>query len=152
MTQRLWQAYLYDFYGELLNEHQRRVYEDFHFNDLSLGEIAEQAGISRQGVADMVRRSDRKLAGYEDKLHLVEKFLAIAEDAQQIEALADDLREAESHYIARKPHMDDRPQGAMLGIDSSRTGHTDGDESQPMSIEDTLDEVTRLARHIIEEL
>ena len=40
MEEKLEQAYLYDFYGELLNEHQRQVYEDFVFNDLSLGEIA----------------------------------------------------------------------------------------------------------------
>ena len=40
MEEKLQQAYLYDFYGELLNEHQRRIYEDFVFNDLFLGEIA----------------------------------------------------------------------------------------------------------------
>ena len=55
MEEKLEQAYLYDFYGELLNEHQRQVYEDFVFNDLSLGEIASEEGISRQGVADLIR-------------------------------------------------------------------------------------------------
>ena len=50
MEEKIEQAYLYDFYGELLNEHQRRIYEDFVFNDLSLGEIANEEGISRQGV------------------------------------------------------------------------------------------------------
>ena len=45
MEEKLEQAYLYDFYGELLNEHQRQVYEDFVFNDLSLGEIASEEGI-----------------------------------------------------------------------------------------------------------
>ena len=54
MEEKLEQAYLYDFHGELLNEHQRQVYEDFVFNDLSLGEIASEEGISRQGVADPV--------------------------------------------------------------------------------------------------
>lgn len=44
------QSLLYDFYGELLTEHQRTVYEDAVFNDMSLGEIAEEQGISRQGV------------------------------------------------------------------------------------------------------
>ena len=53
MEEKIEQAYLYDFYGELLNEHQRRIYEDFVFNDLSLGEIADEEGISRQGVHDM---------------------------------------------------------------------------------------------------
>ena len=54
--EKIEQAYLYDFYGELLNEHQRRIYEDFVFNDLSLGEIANEEGISRQGVHDMIKR------------------------------------------------------------------------------------------------
>ena len=76
MEEKLEQAYLYDFYGELLNEHQRQVYEDFVFNDLSLGEIASEEGISRQGVADLIKRCNKKLLDYEAKLHLVEKFMS----------------------------------------------------------------------------
>ena len=68
------QGLLYDFYGELLTEHQRHIYEDVVFNDLSLSEIAQDQGISRQGVHDLVKRCDRILEGYEGKLHLVEKF------------------------------------------------------------------------------
>ena len=67
MEEKLEQAYLYDFYGELLNEHQRQVYEDFVFNDLSLGEIASEEGISRQGVADLIKRCNKKLLDYEAK-------------------------------------------------------------------------------------
>ena len=55
------QAYLYDFYGELLNQHQRGIYEDYAFSDLSLGEIAAEEGISRQGVHDLIRRCSKKL-------------------------------------------------------------------------------------------
>lgn len=69
------QAFLYDFYGELLTGHQRQVYEDFVLNNLSFSEIAEERGISRQGVHDLVRRCDKILTGYEEKLHLLEKFL-----------------------------------------------------------------------------
>ena len=72
MEEKIEQAYLYDFYGELLNEHQRKIYEDFVFNDLSLGEIADEEGISRQGVHDMVKRCTKTLEGYESKL--IEKF------------------------------------------------------------------------------
>ena len=68
-------AMLYDFYGELLNEHQRQIYEDFVLNDLSLAEIDSEEGISRQGVHDLIKRCDKTLQGYEEKLHLVEKFL-----------------------------------------------------------------------------
>ena len=67
MEEKLQQAYLYDFYGELLNEHQRLIYEDFVFNDLSLGEIAGEEGITRQGVADMIKRCGKKLPDYEKK-------------------------------------------------------------------------------------
>ena len=87
MEEKLKQTYLYDFYGELLNEHQRQIYEDFVFNDLSLSEIAGEEGISRQGVADMVKRCDKKLMDYEAKLHLVEKFLSIKGNIEQIHTL-----------------------------------------------------------------
>lgn len=81
-------AYLYDFYGELLNEHQRQIYEDFVLNDLSLGEIAAEEGISRQGVHDLIKRCSKKLQDYENKLHLVEKFLRVKEDVAEIHELA----------------------------------------------------------------
>ena len=99
MEEKLEQAYLYDFYGELLNEHQRRIYEDFVFNDLSLGEIAGEEGISRQGVADMVKRCDKKLRDYEDKLHLVDKFISIKSDVEKIKELAVEFKETNDILI-----------------------------------------------------
>lgn len=92
------QTFLYDFYGELLTEHQRNIYEDFVLNDLSLSEIAEEAGISRQGVHDLVKRCDRILEGYEEKLHLLERFMNTKEKITQIRALTrnyQNLNEAE---------------------------------------------------------
>jgi len=94
-------AYLYDFYGELLNEHQRQIFEDFVLNDLSLGEIAAEEGISRQGVNDMVKRCTKKLMDYENKLHLVEKFLAVKENVAQIHELAKQLKEFHDEKILR---------------------------------------------------
>ena len=87
MEEKIEQAYLYDFYGELLNEHQRRIYEDFVFQDLSLSEIADEEGISRQGVHDMIRRCTRSLEGYEEKLHLIEKFKKAKEMVEEIHTL-----------------------------------------------------------------
>ena len=84
------QGLLYDFYGELLTEHQKKIYEDVVYNDLSLAEIAKENGISRQGVHDLVRRCDRSLQEYEDKLHLVERFLKIKSRIGGLEKLADD--------------------------------------------------------------
>ena len=87
MEKILEQTLLYDFYGELLTEHQRQVYEDVVLNDFSLSEVAENRGISRQGVHDMIRRCNRSLEEYEHKLHLVEKFLAIRENVERIRRL-----------------------------------------------------------------
>lgn len=84
------QGLLYDFYGELLTEHQRKIYEDAVYHDLSLSEIAEMQGISRQGVHDLVRRCDRILEDYEGKLHLVKRFYEMKEHIRRIDALAED--------------------------------------------------------------
>ena len=83
------QALLYDFYGELLTSHQKEIYEQFVLEDLSLSEIAQDAGISRQGVHDLVKRCQKILEGYEEKLHLVRRFLSIKENVHEIEALLD---------------------------------------------------------------
>ena len=82
------QGMLYDFYGELLTEHQRKIYEDVVLNDMSLSEIAEEQGSSRQGVHDMVRRSSRLLEEYEAKLHLMERFVSLREKVGEIHKLA----------------------------------------------------------------
>ena len=80
------QGLLYDFYGELLTKHQREVYEDAVYQDMSLSEIAEEHGISRQGVHDLIKRCDKLLLGYEEKLHLVERFSRIKEKIELIES------------------------------------------------------------------
>ena len=84
MNEILEQTLLYDFYGELLTDHQKEIYEQFVLEDLSLSEIAEQAGISRQGVHDLVKRCQKTLEGYEAKLHLVGKFLSVREKVDRI--------------------------------------------------------------------
>ena len=89
------QGILYDFYGELLTEHQRRLYEDAVYNDLSLREIADENGISRQGVHNLLRRCDKILEGYEEKLHLVEKFIRIKKKAEEMEELS---RQAQTEF------------------------------------------------------
>lgn len=81
---------LYDFYGELLNSHKRQIFEDYVLNDLSLSEIAANAGISRQGVYDIVKRCSHELKGYEDKLFLVQKFKTIKEKLNNIKEIASD--------------------------------------------------------------
>ena len=83
------QTMLFDFYGELLTEHQKQVYEDVVYNDLSLSEIAETYGISRQGVHDLIKRCDKLLQGYEDKLHLIERFGKAKETVRLIQMMTE---------------------------------------------------------------
>lgn len=85
MNKFLEQALLYDFYGELLTEHQKDVYEQVVLEDYSLSEIAQMKGISRQGVHDLVKRCQKILEGYEAKLHLVEKFLSVKDKISLID-------------------------------------------------------------------
>ena len=65
------QTLLYDFYGELLTERQQQVYESVVLEDYSLSEVAEDLGISRQGVHDMIKRCNHTLEEYESRLHPV---------------------------------------------------------------------------------
>ena len=85
---RVMRSMLFDFYGELLTEKQRE-YFDLHYNeDLSLAEIAEQGGISRQGVWDMIRRSEAAMTEIEEKTGLIKLFI---ERNAQIDQLENEL-------------------------------------------------------------
>ena len=66
-------AKYFDYYGPLFDEHQRAVFEDYICNDMSLSEISEREGMTRQGVSDLVHRTSSKLHAYEDSLHLAER-------------------------------------------------------------------------------
>lgn len=97
------QSLLFDFYGELLTEHQKSIYQDVVFGDLSCSEVAQEKNISRQGVHDLIKRCNKILEEYEAKLHLVEKFLVLKEkvaeirdctdDAERIRKIADEILE-----------------------------------------------------------
>jgi uncharacterized protein len=79
------QGLLYDFYGELLTDHQKHIYEQVVYDDMSLSEIADEAGITRQGVHDLIRRCDKILQSYEDRLHLMERFMKAKEEISDIQ-------------------------------------------------------------------
>lgn len=80
---------LFDFYGELLTAHQRRIYQEIVFNDYSAAEVARDEGISRQGIHDLMRRCEKTLEDYESRLHLVERFLSIRKQIRKIQLIAD---------------------------------------------------------------
>lgn len=83
------QGLLYDFYGELLTDHQRQIYEYIVYDNMSLGEIAAEQGISRQGVHDLIKRCDKILEEYETKLKLVEKFNKIKDQMREMDEKVD---------------------------------------------------------------
>ena len=96
------QTLLYDFYGELLTERQQQVYESVVLEDYSLSEVAENLGISRQGVHDMIKRCNHTLEEYESRLHQVEKFLCIRKQVQKIKELAVGYNAGEITEISNK--------------------------------------------------
>ena len=96
------QTLLYDFYGELLTERQQQVYESVVLEDYSLSKVAEDLGISRQGVHDMIKRCNHTLEEYESRLHLVEKFLCIRKQVQKIKELAVGYNAGEITEISNK--------------------------------------------------
>ena len=90
MDEAVFRTMLFDFYGELLTDKQRE-YFDLHYNeDLSLGEIAESDGITRQGVWDIIRRGEETLRRYERKTGLVARF---ARERQLLDRLEEHLND-----------------------------------------------------------
>ncbi len=87
MEDKIYSGYLYDFYGQLLTDHQQDIYEMSILEDLSLSEIAATLSISRQGVHDTIKRCDNILLDYENRLHLVEKFMHIRHSVERINEL-----------------------------------------------------------------
>lgn len=94
LQEKVYLSLLFDFYGELLKSHNKQIFEDYILNDLSLGEIAEEQGISRQGVYDIVKRCSKSLTEFEEKLGLLHKFRTTRQMAEEIHSLAMNLKES----------------------------------------------------------
>jgi len=82
---------LFDFFGDLLTGKQREYYDLYHNEDLSLSEIAEKAGITRQGVYDIVSRAEKALAMMERKTGVVQKWLNMRAELEKAEAKSKEL-------------------------------------------------------------
>ena len=82
---------LYDFYGELLTAHQKRIFEAVMFDDRSVSEVAREEGISRQGVSDLLKRVQEQLKGYEARLGLAQRFRKEQAGLTEIRQLAEDF-------------------------------------------------------------
>ena len=93
-------GYLLDFYGDLLSERKRTVMELYYNEDLSLAEIAAEIGISRQGVHDLIKKSEEDLQTYEEKLRLAARLRSVEQHTENLSRIAashplpSDLRDA----------------------------------------------------------
>ena len=86
------QGMLYDFYGELLDENKKEIMNLYHEDNLSLAEIAEDLGQSRQGVHYTLKKAEKSLEKYEERLGLVRKYLENLRKYQQVEQIAEKYR------------------------------------------------------------
>ena len=91
-------ALLYDFYGDVLTERQKEFYDLYYNEDLSLSEIAENSGITRQGVRDVIVRAEAILTDLEDKTGLIKRFHAMHKQLQQIAEDAEKILERNCSY------------------------------------------------------
>lgn len=96
---------LYDFFGDLLTDKMKLYFDLYYNNDLSLSEIAEQTGISRQGVRDNIMRAQRQLREYEEKTGIVARFIKMQDDISSITHDLNriiELSDGEVNSIAKK--------------------------------------------------
>ena len=83
---------LFDFYGELLTERQKEFFDLYYNEDLSLAEIAENSGISRQGVRDVIVRAEAAMQEVEDKTGLIRRFLRMRDRLDEIQSAVEQLK------------------------------------------------------------
>lgn len=85
-------VFLLDIYGNILTDKQRSVMELYYWDDLSLGEISECEGITRQAVRDSVKRSEQIFEEFESKLGFAEKITKCRENCGKIRSLTENLK------------------------------------------------------------
>lgn len=84
-------AMLFDFYGDMLTERQREFYDLYYNEDLSLSEIAENYGISRQGVRDVIVRAEATLTELEDKTGIIRRFHVMQDQLKNVQRAFTDI-------------------------------------------------------------
>jgi predicted DNA-binding protein YlxM (UPF0122 family) len=104
---------LFDFYGELLTEHQKKIFREVVFDDFSISEVAADEGISRQGVHDMIRRSEKALESYEQRLQLVDRFLKIREQIDSVLELTEHPAGNEEEALRRIRTIAEKIRGEL---------------------------------------
>ena len=84
---------LFDIYGELLTQTQKTMFDLYYNDDLSLAEVAENTGITRQGARDSIKRAEGTLLSLEEKLGLADKFIRIEKASEEAEEIVRQLKE-----------------------------------------------------------
>lgn len=114
-------ALLYDFYGALLKDKNRSIFEDYMFNDMTLSEVACETGITRQGVRDVVNRSKLRLEEFEKRLGLVKRFNKVRESAADMKKELSGIKECLEVFNSSYPADRDiikKIDGHINNIDS----------------------------------
>ena len=93
--------YLLDFYGDVLSDRYRSILDLYYNDDLSLSEIADSEGISRQGVRHLIKKGEEELFFLENKLGLAEQFTELQKLARELSSLSDSLRDEQDEKIRR---------------------------------------------------
>ncbi len=94
MDDTLWRTLLFDYYGDLLTERQQECYDLYYNSDLSLQEIADNCGFSRQGVGEQILRADKALQRFEARTGQVARALRRRETLQRLAAVAERLADS----------------------------------------------------------
>ena len=115
MAKNLEISYLLDFYGDVLTQKQRDVMEQYYNDDFSLAEIAENFGITRQGVRDSIKRGESILLELEQKVGFAARYKAVQESMARIEELTRDIRFRNANNYAVSDQIE-RDAAAILEI------------------------------------
>ena len=99
-------SFLLDFYGDVLTERQREVMEQYYNDDLSLAEIADNFGITRQGVRDSIKRGEGIILDLEQKVGFAARYRAVQQGVAQLESLARSIRFANSNSYSPNAEID----------------------------------------------
>lgn len=91
-------AILIDFYGEMLTEKQRAFLEYYYNDDLSLSEIAENEGITRQGVRDAIKRAEAQMIDMEERLGMAKRFSELSDGLKDIIEYSNKITEYNLHH------------------------------------------------------
>lgn len=107
MAKNMELSFLFDFYGDILTDKQRDVIELYYNDDLSLAEIAENAGITRQGVRDSIKRAEAQMLEMEECLGLAKRFREMREQMSAVVTAAQEIRNLNG-YLSRSREIEEQ--------------------------------------------